>query len=56
MRSVSHDREAAAMMGVDIDRTIMMAFFIGSLLAGVAGVMADSSSAAFSSSWASSPD
>jgi branched-chain amino acid transport system permease protein len=40
MRSVSHDREAAAMMGVDIDRTIMMAFFIGSLLAGVAGVMA----------------
>jgi branched-chain amino acid transport system permease protein len=40
MRSVSYDREAAAMMGVDIDRTIMMAFFIGSLLAGVAGVMA----------------
>ena len=40
MRSVSHDREAAAMMGVDIDRTIMSAFFIGSLLAGVAGVMA----------------
>ena len=40
MRSVSHDREAAAMMGVDIDRTIMSAFFIGSLLAGIAGVMA----------------
>jgi branched-chain amino acid transport system permease protein len=40
MRSVSYDREAAAMMGVDIDRTIMIAFFIGSLLAGVAGVMA----------------
>lgn len=40
MRSVSYDREAAAMMGVDIDRTIMMAFFIGSLLAGIAGVMA----------------
>ena len=40
MRSVSYDREAAAMMGVDIDRTIMIAFFIGSLLAGIAGVMA----------------
>ena len=40
MRSVSYDREAAAMMGVDIDRTIMSAFFIGSLLAGIAGVMA----------------
>jgi branched-chain amino acid transport system permease protein len=40
MRSVSYDREAAAMMGVDIDRTIMVAFFIGSLLAGIAGVMA----------------
>lgn len=40
MRSIAYDREAAAMMGVDIDRTIMIAFFIGSLLAGVAGVMA----------------
>jgi len=40
MRSISYDREAAAMMGVDIDRTIMVAFFIGSLLAGIAGVMA----------------
>jgi branched-chain amino acid transport system permease protein len=40
MRSVSYDREAAAMMGVDIDRTIMIAFFVGSLLAGIAGVMA----------------
>ena len=28
------------MIGVDIDRTIMIAFFIGSLLAGIAGVMA----------------
>jgi branched-chain amino acid transport system permease protein len=40
MRSISYDREAAAMMGVDIDRTIMIAFFVGSLLAGIAGVMA----------------
>ena len=40
MRAVSYDREAAQMIGIDIDRTIMIAFFIGSVLAGVAGVMA----------------
>ncbi len=40
MRAVSYDREAAQMIGVDIDRTIMIAFFVGGVLAGVAGVMA----------------
>lgn len=39
MRAVAFDREAAQMMGVDIDRTIVATFFIGSALAGVAGVM-----------------
>ena len=39
MRAVSHDREAAEMMGVDVDRVIAFTFLIGSLLAGVAGVM-----------------
>jgi branched-chain amino acid transport system permease protein len=39
MRAVSYDREAAAMMGIDVDRVIVATFFIGSVLAGAAGVM-----------------
>jgi branched-chain amino acid transport system permease protein len=39
MRAVAHDREAAEMMGIDIDKTIVVTFFIGSALAGMAGVM-----------------
>ena len=40
MRAVSYDREAAQMVGIDIDRTIVSAFFLGGVLAGIAGVLA----------------
>ncbi len=39
MRATSFDREAAAMMGVNIDRVIVFTFILGSALAGAAGVM-----------------
>ncbi len=39
VRAVSFDREAAAMMGIDVDRVIVVVFLIGSALAGIGGVM-----------------
>ncbi|MBI1276768.1 MAG: branched-chain amino acid ABC transporter permease [Anaerolineaceae bacterium] len=39
MRAVAIDREAAAMMGVNVDQVIMFTFFVGSALAGAAGVL-----------------
>ncbi len=39
MRSTAIDRDAAQLMGVDINTTIALTFFIGSALAGAAGVV-----------------
>jgi branched-chain amino acid transport system permease protein len=39
MRSVAQDREAASLMGVNVDRTIAITFFIGAVLAGAAGLI-----------------
>jgi branched-chain amino acid transport system permease protein len=39
MRAVSEDKDTAALMGVNVNRTISSTFFIGSALAGIAGVL-----------------
>ncbi|HEX6348004.1 MAG TPA: branched-chain amino acid ABC transporter permease [Candidatus Dormibacteraeota bacterium] len=39
MRATAQDRDAASLMGIDINRTIAATFFIGALLAGFAGTM-----------------
>jgi branched-chain amino acid transport system permease protein len=39
MRATAQDPEAARMMGVEVDRVIMTAFFLGSALAGACGLM-----------------
>ena len=40
MRATAQDREAAALMGIDINRTIAVAFILGGALAGAAGMIA----------------
>jgi branched-chain amino acid transport system permease protein len=39
MRAVSHDQDAARLMGINVDNTISATFAIGSALAGAAGVV-----------------
>ena len=39
MRAVSEDKDAAQLMGIDVNRTISMTFAIGSGLAAIAGVL-----------------
>jgi branched-chain amino acid transport system permease protein len=39
MQATAYDREAASMMGIDVDKVIVRTFFIGSALAGAGGVL-----------------
>ena len=39
MRATAQDRETAAAMGIDVERMIMLTFFVGGALAGAAGVV-----------------
>ncbi len=39
MRATAQDQEAARMMGVEVDRVVMVTFFLGSALAGAAGLI-----------------
>jgi branched-chain amino acid transport system permease protein len=39
MRATAQDAEAARMMGVDVDRVVVTAFFLGSALAGAAALI-----------------
>lgn len=39
MRALSQDRDAAELMGINVNKTISFTFFIGSSLAGAAGVL-----------------
>ncbi len=39
MRAVAQDREASAMMGIDVNRTISVTFLIAGALAGAAGII-----------------
>ncbi len=39
MRAVEQDRKMAALVGIDVDRTVSLTFVLGAMLAAVAGVM-----------------
>jgi branched-chain amino acid transport system permease protein len=39
MRAVSEDRSTAVLMGINVDRTIMLTFALGAAMAGAAGVL-----------------
>lgn len=39
MRAVAEDKEIAALMGINVDRTIVLTFAVGGAMAGIAGVL-----------------
>ncbi|HLB76242.1 MAG TPA: branched-chain amino acid ABC transporter permease [Candidatus Dormibacteraeota bacterium] len=39
MRATAQDREAATFMGIDVNRVIVVTFLVGSVLAGMAGIL-----------------
>lgn len=39
IRAVAEDKDVAALMGIDVDRTISITFAVGSAMAGIAGVL-----------------
>ena len=39
MQAVSEDKDTAALMGIDVDRIIVITFLVGGMLAGAAGVL-----------------
>ena len=55
MQAVSEDPDTARLMGVNVDRIIVIAFAIGALLAAIAGVAQGLHNATSTSGWASSP-
>ncbi|MBO5078775.1 MAG: branched-chain amino acid ABC transporter permease [Oscillospiraceae bacterium] len=55
MRAVSEDRDAAQLMGINVNRTIAVTFAIGSALAAVAGVLLCSASPALKPTTGSMP-
>src|SRR2546426_2876446 len=52
MRAVSEDMEVASLMGINVDRIIVITFAVGAAAAGAAGVLYALSSSRFTSSWA----
>ena len=55
MRAVSEDRDAAQLMGINVNRTISITFAIGSALAAIAGVLLCSASPALKPTTGSMP-
>ena len=55
MRAVSEDRDAAQLMGINVNRTISVTFAIGSALAAIAGVLLCSASPALKPTTGSMP-
>ncbi|MGW8318327.1 MAG: branched-chain amino acid ABC transporter permease [Candidatus Promineifilaceae bacterium] len=39
IRAVAEDKDVAALMGIDVDRTIALTFVVGAAMAGIAGVL-----------------